>query len=58
MSKKSAKKWGKRESKDLIDLMDKVSNDLSVNFEPMNQDAEKILKDAHERAQVADKNKT
>jgi len=58
MSKKFAKKWGKRESKDLIDLMDKVSDDLSNNFEPMNKDAEKILKDARARAQVADKNPT
>jgi len=56
MSKKFVKKWGKRESNDLIDLMDKVSDDLSANFEPMNQDAEKILKDASARAHVAEKN--
>ena len=58
MSKKFAKKWGKRESKDLIDLMDKVSDDLSGNFEPMNQDAKKILKDARARAHINHKNPT
>jgi hypothetical protein len=58
MSKKFAKKWGKRESKDLIDLMAKVSDDLSDSFEPMNQDAKKILKDARARSHINDKNPT
>ena len=58
MSKKFVKKWGKRESKDLIDLMDKVSDDLSTNFEPMNQEAEEILKDARARAHTTNKNPT
>ncbi|UCD26220.1 MAG: hypothetical protein JSV75_04795 [Candidatus Bathyarchaeota archaeon] len=58
MSKKFVKKWGKRESKDLIDLMDKVSDDLSASFEPMNQDAKMILKDARARAHINDKNPT
>ncbi len=58
MPKKFVKKWGKGESTDLVDLMDKVSDDLSANFELMNQDAEKILKDARARAHVAEKNPT
>ena len=58
MSKKFVKKWGKRESKDLIDVMDKVSDDLSTNFEPMNQEAEEILKDSSARAHTTNKNPT
>ena len=57
MSKKFVKKWGGRESKDLIDLMDKVSDEMSSSFEPMNQDAKKILKDARARSRT-DKNTT
>ena len=49
LSKKFVRKWGKRGSNDLIDLMDKVSDDLSANFEAVNEDAQKILKDAHAR---------
>ena len=45
MSKKFVRKWGKSESNDLIDLMEKVSDDLAINFEA-NEDAQKILKDA------------
>ena len=58
LSKKFARKWGKRESNDLIDLMDKVSDDLSINFEAANEDAQKILKDARARAHTNDKNQT
>jgi len=51
LSKKFVKKWGKRGSNDLIDLMGKVSDDLSINFEAANEDAQKILKEAraHEK---------
>ncbi len=51
LSKKFVKKWGKRGSNDLIDLMGKVSDDLSINFEAANEDAKKILKEAraHEK---------
>jgi hypothetical protein len=55
LSKKFVRKWGKRESNDLIDLMDKVSDDLSINFEIANEDAQKILKDARARAHNNDK---
>ena len=55
MSKKFVRKWGKSESNDLIDLMEKVSDDLAINFEA-NEDAQKILKDAHARAHANDKN--
>ncbi len=58
LSKKFVRKWGKRESNDLIDLMDKVSDDLSINFEAANEDAQKILKDARARAHTNDKNQT
>ena len=58
LSKKFVRKWGKRESNDLIDLMDKVSDDLSSNFEAANEDAQKILKDARARAHTNDKNQT
>jgi len=50
LSKKFVRKWGKRGSNDLIDLMGKVSDDLSTNFEVANEDAQKILKDARARA--------
>jgi hypothetical protein len=55
LSKKFVKKWGKRGSNDLIDLMGKVSDDLSTNFEIANEDAQKILKDARARAHKNDK---
>jgi hypothetical protein len=58
LSKKFVKKWGKRGSNDLIDLMGKVSDDLSINFEAANEDAQKILKDARARAHTNDKNQT
>jgi hypothetical protein len=58
LSKKFVRKWGKRGSNDLIDLMDKVSDDLSINFEAANEDAQKILKDARARAHANDKNQT
>ena len=58
LSKKFVRKWGKRGSNDLIDLMDKVSDDLSINFEAANEDAQKILKDARARAHKNDKNQT
>ena len=58
LSKKFVKKWGKRGSNDLIDLMCKVSDDLSINFEAANEDAQKILKDARARAHTNDKNQT
>ncbi len=56
LSKKFVKKWGKKRSHDLIDLMDRVSNDLSINFEAANEDAQKILKDAQTRARANNKN--
>ena len=55
LSKKFVRKWGKRGSNDLIDLMSKVSDDLSSNFEVANEDAQKILKDARARAHTNDK---
>ena len=55
LSKKFVRKWGKRGSNDLIDLMNKVSDDLSSNFEVANEDAQKILKDARARAHTNDK---
>ena len=55
LSKKFVKKWWKRGSNDLIDLMGKVSDDLSANFEIANEDAQKILKDARARAHKNDK---
>jgi len=55
LSKKFERKWGKRGSNDLVDLMDKVSDDLSTNFEVANEDAQKILKDARARAHTNDK---
>ena len=58
LSKKFERKWGKRGSNDLVDLMDKVSDDLSTNFEVANEDAQKILKDARARAHTNDKNQT
>ena len=58
LSKKFVRKWGKRGSNDLIDIMDKVSDDLSINFEAANEDAQKILKDARTRAHTNDKNQT
>ena len=58
MSKKFVRKWGKGGSHDLIDLMDKVSDDLSVNFEAANEDAQKILKDARACAGTNNKNQT
>jgi len=58
LSKKFVRKWGKRGSNDLIDLMDKVSDDLSFNFEAANEDAQKILKEARARAHTNDKNQT
>jgi hypothetical protein len=56
LSKKFVKKWGRRGSNDLIELMGKVSDDLSANFEVANEDAQKILKDARARAHKNDKN--
>ena len=58
LSKKFVRKWGKKGSNDLIDLMDKVSDDLSINFEAANEEAQKILKDARARAHTNDKNQT
>jgi hypothetical protein len=55
LPKKFVRKWGKRGSNDLIDLMNKVSDDLSSNFEVANEDAQKILKDARARAHTNDK---
>ena len=55
LSKKFVRKWGKRGSNDLIGLMNKVSDDLSSNFEVANEDAQKILKDARARAHTNDK---
>ena len=58
MSKKFVRKWGKGGSHDLIDLMDKVSDDLSINFEAANEDAKKILEAAHARTRTNNKNQT
>jgi len=38
--------------------MEKVSDDLSINFEAANEDAQKILKEARARAHTNDKNQT
>ena len=61
LPEKSAKKWGVREAKLAIDRMDPqfqsldgVSTDLSINFEVVNEDAQKILKEA---ATVAEQKK-
>jgi len=50
LSEKFQRKWGKKGSDDLIGIMDQVSNDLSLNFEVMGEDAQKILKQAQARA--------
>ncbi len=51
LSEKFQRKWGKKGSDDLIGIMDQVSNDLSLNFEVMGEDAQKILKQARARAE-------
>jgi len=51
LSQKFQRKWGKKGSDDLISIMDQVSNDLSLNFEAMGEDAQKILKQAQARAE-------